>query len=102
METQVIKWKPTGSGNYIKRIDDDTYISYNPTIKNSIWDELAVGLGGATSREGEDETALKHKGVWRILNGNFMEEYDKCKTAAQCLAVYRKHKKKFRSDFSTD
>lgn len=79
------------------------YVSYNPSIQGGWADTLLVIMGQAKSRKGRDETAFKtySDGEWRILNGDFREEYSKCSTRDECIAVYDKYKAEFGSDFST-
>lgn len=97
----VIKWEPTGRGNYIKKLDG-VFLSYNPCVEDNLIDDFLISIGECEDKRNPEETALKYKDTWMILNGNFMEEYDQCNSAEECLGVYNKYKKTHRSDFSTD
>lgn len=103
MKTKSV-WVDTGRGNLVYEQKTFT-ISYNPNIVPNVFDTFLVGLGEAEDRVGKDETALftiKSQKMWRILNGDFRKEYEKCKTISSALKVYNKYKAKNRSDFSTD
>jgi len=93
------KFEKTGHGNYARKLYS-MHMSYNPCI-NGVFDSILEQLTGTPSREGKDETALKYKGIWYILNGDFREEYSKCKTPLEALSVYKKNIE-HRSGFSTD
>ena len=88
--------------NYVYKISGTCFVSYNPSIPQNVFDDILVAFSQADSREGKDETALKTKDTWMILNGDFTDEYAKCKTVKQAVAVYKKYKKEHRSGFSTD
>ena len=89
---------------------DGFFISYNPntTTGHIGFTELANTLGGDV-KDGE-ETALCVAGssgllsnTWHILEGDFRKEYEAAyPSLKKCLAVYKKHKKKHRSNWSTD
>lgn len=81
-------WVMTPNGNWILQ-GRGFYISYNKSP--------FLGSG--------EETALliEEDGVWRILDGDFREEYEKefWKGAKACLKVYERNIKD-RSEWSTD
>lgn len=75
------------ANSIISRKDEGYYLSYNP-------DPLAGD---------SDETALYlyDSDEFLILNGDFREEYEKCKSLKECMEVYEKNKK-HRNIWSTD
>jgi hypothetical protein len=111
------RWETLEYGNSILGDhDEEVFVSYNPDVKESMERvrldpfgealarvaRIVDDISGASEESGE-ETALLVDDVWYILQGDFREEY----TAAypdkeSCLAVYNKHKKKYRSLSSTD
>ena len=108
MKQKESKWEETGRGNSVLHFRGG-YISYNPDIQGSfLRDELGIGgvaqmIGTAMGLETKnEETALylKKDNSWRILNGDFRRQYEKCKTIKERLAVYEKNKSK-KSDWST-
>lgn len=102
MKTKIkSKFKPTGMGNLVYR-GKGFYVSYRAEMIDNPIDNLVNMFTQTESRIGKDETALSAGGVWRVLNGDFRKDYEKCTTLAQSLKVYEKHKDKYRSVFSTD
>lgn len=70
------KWEKVRN-NYILRLDDNHYISYNPNTSSDYLGAMLDGLIG----EGGEETALvdstdeNHK--FRILRGNWCDDYER-------------------------
>ena len=89
-------FEKTGAGNYLLMRDGYCF-SYNP----SPW----IGVPSFMSDHRGPETALIVDGdkiKWRILNGDFREEYKKCKTLSACLAFYESKKEDYQSSWSSD
>ena len=81
------------------------YISYNKrTGASEMRDSMTIlanALGGNV-KDGE-ETALKDGEIWKILEGDYREEYEEAfPSIVKCRAVYDKYKDKHRSNWSTD
>lgn len=99
-----IKWERLTNNEILK--GKGFYISYNPNTgkDHGFFTELGNMLG-AQLKDGE-ETALRleKRGLWLILEGDFRKEYEAAfpKGLKACEAVYKKHKKSKRSNWSTD
>lgn len=100
--------KKTAMGNVILDYEWGM-ISYNGDIEKTLKDntndigivaqEFGTSIGMETKKM---ETALytKKDGAWRILNGDFRKQYEKCKTLAEMIKFYEDNKK-YKSDWST-
>lgn len=104
-------FKQIGPHNFVKKIDEKVYISFNSQIENNPFDEVILKMRKVEPRVNKQETALVIKpenprdflaAKFLILEGDFTEEYDKCSSLEECLDVYNKHKAEHQSPFSTD
>ena len=98
-----IAWTDLGSNQILDA--GNFYISYNgyPDNKNFLGELAALLSGDESMKDIREETALYDGKKWRILNGDFREEYEAAYPDwKNCLAVYRKHKAQPRSPWSTD
>ncbi len=99
-----MNWKKTGNGNEVLTADWG-YISYNQNTANDEMCQFATiicNIFGGDVDDGE-ETALYDGQKWRILTGDFREQYKKAfPDFKKCLKVYNKYKKEFRNNYSTD
>jgi len=111
MNKSKIKWKSQkGFPNLILQ-RTNFYISYNPCIRDCIFDKILTTVTTIKPRIGKSETALvipaKEKSIipqeFFILNGDFRKEYEACgDNQKKCMKVYTNNKKKYDSDFSTN
>lgn len=77
------EWKEGVVGNVVLE-NDDVFISYNPHLP------------------GGRETAVKIKGDWYILNGDFRKQYEKVfPNIEKILEVFKKYNKEFGSFWTT-
>lgn len=103
-----IEWKKIDNNSILE--GKDFYISYNPCTDNRFGITDIANVAAALARQPEmkdgEETALFHekKNIWYLLEGDFRKEYEVAfpKGFMECLAVYKKHKKTNRSNWSTD
>jgi hypothetical protein len=83
-------------------------VSYNPVAGAALGSSMgafAQAVGGTLNGEiqPQEETALYDGSTWRILLGDFRDEYQKAwPDWNECLAVYESHKAQHRSKWSTD
>lgn len=103
-------WTRMEDGNNMILKNEKFTISYNP-VAGALPDDadiiqaFAQHLGGLVNGEAEpqEETALTRGESWYILLGDFRLEYQEAwPDWDKCLAVYKKHKAKYRSGWSTD
>lgn len=99
-----IEFEPTGAGNYILSTDWGR-VSYNPNTATGHMGIFITHLLNDLGQNVEDgeETALYADDIWMILTGDFRKEYlEAFPNKKKCIAVYKKYKKKFRNNYSTD
>lgn len=105
---RAVAWTRIAGSNNMILSNDDFRISYNPVAGAKKADDLgavAQLIGGLINGEGDpqEETALYDNKTWRILKGDFRKEYENVfPNWDKCLAVYDRHKAKYRSEWSTD
>ncbi len=81
-------------GNKVMR-SKKFYVSYNPNP--------CAGMSFFAPDSGWDETALCVDGSFKILNGDFRNEYEEAfPSLEKCLEVYEKHKESADSSWSTE
>lgn len=85
---------------------DGFYISYNPDTANSHTLTDLANMFGGDVKDGE-ETALVHKEngkrVYRILTGDFRDEYEKLYTKGfkACYDFFKSKQKEYGNNWST-
>jgi len=94
-----------GGGNYVLS-NKDIMISYQPNIRDNIFEDIGTMLTGDDTKS--DETALMFdengKDVWCVLKGDWRKDYEKLfPDKKKCIAFYKKMKPKHGFDkWSTD
>lgn len=80
-------FEPTGYGNEIHEIDNDTFVSFN----SNPWADINF----FSNPGGKCETALKYKGVFYIVDIDAREEYLKCTTADEAKELHTRLKAEY-------
>lgn len=96
------KWKKLERNFVLNR--KGYYISFNPdtnsTSEGMMWNMMGAMIGGL-ERSGKPETALCKNGDFKILTGDFRDEYEACKSYVECEAFFLKNAKKYGSNWTT-
>jgi hypothetical protein len=86
--------------NYLCKLSETDYVSYNPMTSSGIFEVFAPLLG---EKEGErlEETALRYEGQWYILKGDFRKDVLKCRTPKAVQKFFIEKHKTHGSGWST-
>lgn len=101
------EWKKVANNCILQ--GKDFFISYNPNTgkghMNGLLTDMGNALGnpiGVSFKDGEETAVKGKKGEWMILEGDFRKEYLAAfPSYDKVVAVYKKHKAKHNSSWST-
>lgn len=102
------KWKKLQHNEIINGVD--YHMSYNPNVKESVWDKLAEDLVGKNERkQAGAETALCYKDPkgfagqkWIVLHGDHRKIVENVKSKKEAIAIFTRLQKKHGSMYSTN
>lgn len=107
MKSTKTTWKKNEFNEVLER--GDYFISYNPADKVNPQEELVMMMGAMMGFVQEDEkrqpeTALVFEKdgerEYKILNGDFRKDYEKCKSLKECIAFFDKKSESYKSKWS--